>query len=1135
MRKKKTETIVYNDYDKYLDADLIALVKNKLGADSDAVLNEMTDIIKLESNMPPMLDKGKTYGDWNLPALSMYYTGDYRPSDALPLDVINQMLKSSPVRFALEMKRAQVVSVFRNSRSWDIVSPDTELAEVVKANLQTILPKMSLDFSFSSMAYGASFQELVWEYKSKYELGISEDDIEDTDAKPTDNNKANELEDKVGSDKKFIVAKIPNSINPATIVRINRKKDGSFDGFVQQAKTFNAQEVVVPREASLVIPYEEKFRNLWGESLLKPMYPIWFWYEVVLRAMVKYMERTGTPVALVRAPSRATIIKPGTKTKVDGITWGMEIASNVARSNAAVIPSDTDDSGKPLWDLSYLNSTERSQPFLDILELLTQMILRAGLSADRALSQSSGGTGSYAIGKVHQEATSLHNEMVLIQWVHYLNTYFLPLYSLYNRGQNGPPIWMETQGLDPMDRENLVALLGIAQGMPAFQEVGYKIDWEAIFATNNIPMKSQSEADAIKKKQEEENLAKQEAMLSTQAKFNTPSPTKQADGTLKANMPNKPAEDKKSDANVKAEEQSESFLDSENIELMNPNHGKDGRFTSGKSVAGGIYQEGNDDTFSSNGDNYNINKIFEIADKKPVKNVKVSDLTKNHNPDVLDKNRIDSADINTPIIVFDDPKYGMVIADGAHRLEKAIQLGRTTIKSKIISYDELQKTKLDSSQEEVIQLFNPFHSKSDGRFTSGKAGIGGGMVHPNKNKIAEQPKEFNIGGLLVKTALVGGGLAAGGLMVSSLIAQANENEQMQKRLDLMEKGFTPDQINQLMEVGYHSYAVMKNPDGTYSTTVFLDDGTMMDSGKSSETNSAFSKSFDDLASKNKEELADLINQANIDIDNLSDDQIIALSRNGLLERIKSLDSGKISIMRGDYQFADIPKFNNKADVDKFLTDRYAALGVELDTSKIQFSTDKEGLWGNITRDAFNNPNGRIVNIEETWFNKLFGNGQGEKVFVTHALAHEYGHSLQGFGQGNDGNIVRPTDNDDLYRIEGGAEVYARLALAPYKVNAGPDYKEYTTSTGVAAGLMDAYIKQNNSDLPSALKSYNSNIASNIQHYQYLKDLFPNRMANKTTLPSQATIQRWLEQDYDVTTEQSMDELMQMALSMNGNN
>lgn len=999
MRKKKSDNIIYNDYNKYLDAELVSLIKNKLGDDSESVLNEMTDIIKLESNTPPMLDSGKTYGDWNLPALSMYYTGDYRPSDALPLDVINQMLKSSPVRFALEMKRAQVVSVWRNSRSWDIISPDTELAEVVKANLQAILPKMSLDFSFSSLAYGASFQELVWEYKSKYELGLSEDDSKDTTNPPTDS-KEKKLEDKKNLGKKFIVAKIPNSVNPSTIVRINRKKDGSFDGFVQQAKTLNAEEVVVPREASLVIPYEEKFRNLWGESLLKPMYPIWFWYEVVLRAMVKYMERTGTPVALVKAPSRATIIKPGTKTKVDGITWGMEIASNVARSNAAVIPSDTDDSGKPLWDLQYLNSTERSQPFLDILELLTQMILRAGLSADRALSQSSGGTGSYAIGKVHQEATSLHNELVLIQWVHYLNTYFLPLYSLYNRGQNGPPIWMETQGLDPMDRENLVALLGIAQGMPAFQEVGYKIDWEAIFATNNIPMKSQSEADAIKKKQEDENLAKQEAMLSTQAKFNTPSPTKQADGTLKANMPDKPPEDKKSDANVKAEEQSENFL---------------------------------------------------------------------------------------------------------------------------------------SDKQDKIELLNPFHSRSDGKFTSGKRGIGGGMAHPSKDKIAEQPKEFNIGGLLVKTALVGGGLAAGGLMVSSLIAQAKENEQMQKRLDLMGKGFTPDQINQLMDVGYHSYAVMQNPDGTYSTIVFLDDGTMMDSGKSSETNSAFSKSFDDLASKNKEELADLINQANIDIDNLSDDQIIALSRNGLLERIKSLDSDKISIMRGDYQFADIPKFNNKADVDKFLIDRYAALGIQLDTKNIQFTTDQEGLWGNITRDASGNPNGRIVNIEETWFNKLFGNGQGEKVFVTHALAHEYGHSLQGFGQGNDGNIVRPSDNDDLYRIEGGAEVYARLALAPYKVNAGPDYKEYTTSTGVAAGLVDAYIKQNNSGLSSALKSYNSNIASNIQHYQYLKSLFPDRMANKTSLPSQATIQRWLEQDYDVTTEQSMDDLMQMALSMNGNN
>lgn len=534
--------------------NVIELVKGNLGDNAELVLNEIQETIKLESVLPPMIDKGKSYGDWGLSLLGSTRLGEYRPGDSLPLDTINQMLKSSPVRFALEMKRAQIVSVFRNKRSWKIQSPDTELVDIVTKNLIQILPKMALDFSFSSLAYGASFQELVWEYKSKYELGITDS--------------------KYQSNKKYIVAKIPNSINPETIIKINRTKDGHFDGFTQKSKALLSEEINIPRDAALIIPYDEKFRNLWGESMLKPMYPIWYWYEIVLRSMVRYMERTGTPVAVVKAPSKAWVIKPGTKQKVDGITWGMEIASNVSRSNAAVLPSDTDDQGKPLWELSYLNSNERSQPFMDILELLTQMILRAGLSADRALSQTSGGVGSYNIGEIHQQATALHNELILIQWIHYLNTYFLPLFSLYNRGKNGPPIWMETQGLDPSDRDNLATMLGAAQSMESFKAAGYRIDWETLFETNNIPLLSESDANAIKAKNEEESLAKQESMLAVQAKFNTPSPTKQSDGSLKANLPNKPAEKK-----LESED--------ETIKLYNQFHDRLGKFASSNSGFGG--------------------------------------------------------------------------------------------------------------------------------------------------------------------------------------------------------------------------------------------------------------------------------------------------------------------------------------------------------------------------------------------------------------------------------------------------------------------------------------------------------------------------------------------------------------------
>lgn len=560
--------------DNLIPEELESLITSRLGNDADIVLEEIKNTVKSSSVLPPLFDKGKTKGDWNTFALTdKNKINDYRPNDALSMDVIKQMLKSSPVRFALEMKRAQIVSVFRNDRSWKVECSDDELRDVVRANLKQILPKMALDFSFSSLAYGASFQELVWEYKTLQELGVEKPKLpakdKPVDDKPIDNTK--KLEQSTESGSKYVVAKIPNSINPATVKEILRTKEGHFNGFVQQVDGLSYEDIKVEKDSALIIPYEEKFRNLWGESILKPMYPIWYWYEIVLRAMVKYMERTGTPVAMVKAPARATIIKPGTKERIDGITWGMEIASNVARSNAVVIPSDKDEQGNALWELQYLNSTERSQPFLDILELLTQMILRAGLSADRALSQSSGGVGSYSIGEVHKEATALHNELILTQWVHYLNTYFLPLYSLYNRGKNGPSIWLETQGLDPTDRTNLTTLLGVSQQMESFKDIGYRIDWESLLTVNNIPLKSQEEADAHKQKAEQEALKKQEDMLGMQSKFSTPSPTKQPDGSLKANMPNKPATDKKVDTTKKLEEQ---------LDLANPYHDENGRFTS---------------------------------------------------------------------------------------------------------------------------------------------------------------------------------------------------------------------------------------------------------------------------------------------------------------------------------------------------------------------------------------------------------------------------------------------------------------------------------------------------------------------------------------------------------------------------
>jgi hypothetical protein len=761
---------------KKIPEKLEELVNTSLGEDSSIVLNEIKDVLELEYALPPLVDNGRTYGDWGMFSIDQKNASDYRPQSALSIDIIEQMLKSAPVRFALEMKRAQIVSVFRNERSWKVTCNDTELQEIVTKNLQQILPKMALDFSFSSLAYGVSFQELVWIRQSKYELG---------------------LEDEPSNNAKFVVAKIPNSVNPGTIDRILRTKTGHFNGFVQKPRWLTGNsEIVVPSEASLIIPYEEKFRNLWGESILKPMYPIWYWYEIVLRAMVKYMERTGTPVAMVKAPARSTIIKPGTKERIDGISWGMEIASNVARSNAISIPSDRDEQGNPLWELSYLNSSERSQPFLDILELLTQMILRAGLSADRALSQSSGGVGSYSIGEVHKEATALHNELILTQWVHYLNTYFLPLYSLYNRGQNGPTVHLETQGLDPTDRTNLTTLLGVSQSMQSFQDIGFRIDWESLLTVNNIPLKSQEEADAAKKKLEEESLKKQEDMLGMQSKFAAPSPTKQSDGSLKANPANKAPEKK----------------DSSTKKLENPNHDKLGRFASkgttrvsaaagfaggglhGAVVAaisnklgvnsklsgliGGTIGGGPIGTLGS----YVSHRMLEggsgylpsiasgmattIITGVTVGTIALAALNYNKHGYYFSETKYSDEELMIAAIVY----YYMNMGNKPEYV--VIDTANTPIENKtngfiVISKNEVSDIILEEESEQ-INLFNHFHSKLDGKFISGKSGsstkstglstVKGDIVDSKSVSAANSSP-----GKLIKTLSIAGGVGIAGI------------------------------------------------------------------------------------------------------------------------------------------------------------------------------------------------------------------------------------------------------------------------------------------------------------------------------------------------------------------------------------
>lgn len=467
--------------------EVITLLTDRVGEDAYEVLDEMA-VTMLESAIPAPPLAGKTEGNFYY---SHFIAGeDRRPSDALTFRTIDEMLKSGLVQFVLEMKLAALMSIYRSPGSWKVVSPDQELADVVTANLREVLPVAAMSFLRSSLQYGVSFSEKIYEYKTPYELGLSKSR---------------------GSSKQYTVAKVPNSVDPTSIDHIRRTPAGDFDGFVQMP-IYNLTnfEIVVPRDQALVVPYKMQFRNLWGESYLKPMYPFWFWFEVALRAWARYVERMGTPVAICYAPSRAQVKRPGTTTLVNAMTWGLAVAGQIAKSNATVLPSDLDpQTGQALWKLEYLVAQDRGSTFKEIIEALMRLTVQAGMSADMTFTQPSGGTGSFNIWEGHNSATQLHNELILTDTIAAINKWWLPDFSLYNRGLNGPPIWLETEGLDPAEREHLFKLANIAGNSQAFQDALVMIDWRKLYGLNNVPTLSEGDVERIKKELEKEALRKQ--------------------------------------------------------------------------------------------------------------------------------------------------------------------------------------------------------------------------------------------------------------------------------------------------------------------------------------------------------------------------------------------------------------------------------------------------------------------------------------------------------------------------------------------------------------------------------------------------------------------------------------------------
>ena len=478
------------------------------GEMADDVLKDAEDIVKLADiprAVPRPPTRGRTVGGYP-PEQSFVLTpgfglGDYRPDDDVSYNNVELMLQNGQVVFALNLKKAPVRTVFRNENSWEIVSKDKELAEKVEANLQQIFPTV-IDEMLSNFEYGVAVGELRWWNRTLDQIGLEGKDT-------------------------FTALRAIDFCYPATITRFNKTADNKFNGFRQQANMNNVLSgfVDVPRDQSLVLTYDKKFRNLWGRSYLRPVFIYWYWYEIIWRCFLRYLERQATPVVLAKAPQKSKVRLANDET-AEAFDHMMVVGADIAKSNVAVVPSDVDPETKqPLYEISYLTSEARTEIFTRALEVLGTQILRAGLLADRVATQESS-VGSYNIASVHYIMTRLDDERILDHMLAQLDEFLIQKFGWYNVGPNAPSLHIRTEGLDIEEQQRLFQLLMKLADMkhPELE----RVDVQSALRIENVPMMSDERFEEYKKEKQKEadEAMKRQQQLMQAKQPGTPFPQK---------------------------------------------------------------------------------------------------------------------------------------------------------------------------------------------------------------------------------------------------------------------------------------------------------------------------------------------------------------------------------------------------------------------------------------------------------------------------------------------------------------------------------------------------------------------------------------------------------------------------------
>ncbi len=259
--------------------------------------------------------------------------------DPIPLCTYRSMSFDTKIKMA-----SKLICGFISRLQFDIVSSDPKKAALVHHALSPHYNQLIRDMAKIGMQNGWMMAEKVWERRTVKVYDQTSKEL-------------------MYSGRAIVPSKI-KTLDPEN--RFRYWIDSRSDDLVRIEQIQGPDVVYCPRKKIFWFALNKEYSNIFGTSSYQSAYQAWYYGNGIEQALLMKLDTTGEPILIVRFPP-GNNLRNGQMVSNDVIA--SELALEVQNQKVIELPTQADENGNMMWDLTYLElKNAENEPYMKALD-----------------------------------------------------------------------------------------------------------------------------------------------------------------------------------------------------------------------------------------------------------------------------------------------------------------------------------------------------------------------------------------------------------------------------------------------------------------------------------------------------------------------------------------------------------------------------------------------------------------------------------------------------------------------------------------------------------------------------------------------------------------------------------------------